>query len=74
MNNQIYKVFLNLTLMGDKSIITSRTGGKWIYTFFVILRDGKLGAGGGCYLIKVHDITVKKVSMNYCIYGTHNPK
>ena len=42
---------------GD-SIITSRPGGRWVYRFFVILRDGKLG--GGWYLIKVRDITVKK--------------
>ena len=25
------------------SIITSLLGGRWVYTFFVILRDGKLG-------------------------------
>ena len=29
-------------IWGD-SIITSRTGGRWVYTFFMILRDGKLG-------------------------------
>ena len=29
-------------IWGD-SIIMSRTGGRWVYTFFVILRDGKLG-------------------------------
>ena len=45
------------------SIITSRPGGRWVYTFFVILRDGKLGGGVGWYLIKVRDITVKKNSM-----------
>ena len=47
----------------DDSIITSRPGGRWVYTFFVILRDGKLG--GGWYLIKVRDVTVKKNSMKF---------
>ena len=42
---------------GD-SLITSRPGGRWVYRFFVILRDGKLG--GGWNLIKVRDITVEK--------------
>ena len=42
---------------GD-SLITSRSGGRWVYRFFVILRDGKLG--GGWNLIKVRDITVEK--------------
>ena len=27
----------------DDSIITSPPGGRWVYTFFVILRGGKLG-------------------------------
>ena len=50
---------------GD-SIITSRPGERWVYTFFVTLRDGKLG--GGWYLINVRDVTVKKFSMKYfCI-------
>ena len=50
---------------GD-SIITSRPGGRWVYRFFVILRDGKLG--GGWYLIKVRDVTVKKSLIKYfCI-------
>ena len=47
---------------GD-SIITSRPGGRWAYTFFVILSDDKLV--GGWYLVKVHDVTVKKISMKY---------
>ena len=40
-----------------------------VYIFFVILRDGKLGGeGGGWYLIKVCDVTVKKNLMEYfCI-------
>ena len=33
---------VNLDLRGD-SIITSRPAGRWVYTLFVILRDGKLG-------------------------------
>ena len=28
--------------VGGDSIITSRPEGRWVYTFFVILRDGKL--------------------------------
>ena len=44
-------------IRGD-SIITSRPGGRWIYTFFEILLDGKLGVGW--YFIKIHDVTVKK--------------
>ena len=39
-------------------LITSRAGGRWVYIFFVILRDGKLG--GRWYLINLHDLTVKK--------------
>ena len=39
-------------------MITSRPGGRWVYTFFAIIRDGKLG--GGWYLIK-SDVTVKKI-------------
>ena len=54
------------TYHGSDSIITSRPGGRWFHTFFVILRDGKLG--GGWYLIKVCDVTVKKISMKFfCI-------
>ena len=50
---------------GD-STITSRPEGRWVYTFFVILRDGKFE--GGWYLIKVRNVTVIKVSMKYfCI-------
>ena len=50
---------------GD-SVITCRRRGRWVYTFFVTLRDGKLG--GGWYLIKICDVTVKKNSMKYfCI-------
>ena len=42
----------------------SRSGD--VYTFFVNHRDGKLGVGW--YLIKVRDVTVKKISMKYfCI-------
>ena len=60
-----------MLLWGD-SIITSRPGGRWFYTFFVILREGKLGrrrnGRGGWYLIKVRDVTVTKISMKYfCI-------
>ena len=48
-------------LIWGNSIITSRPGCS-----FVILRDTKLG--GGWYLIKVRDVTVKKISMKYfCI-------
>ena len=58
-------------LLWSDSIITSRPGGLF-YTFFVILRDGTLGRGrggrGGWYLIKVRDVTVKKISIKYfCI-------
>ena len=45
-------------LKGD-SIITSHPGGRWVYTFFVILPDGKFG--GGWYLIKVRTVTVTKI-------------
>ena len=39
--------------------------GRWVYTFFVILRDGKLGEW--VVLDKVRDVMVKK-SLNYfCI-------
>ena len=31
-----------VTIRAD-SIVTSRPGGRWVYTFFVILRDGTLG-------------------------------
>ena len=48
-------------------------------TLSVILHDGKLG--GGWYLIRVRDVTVKKFnevflynSRKYCIYGMRNPK
>ena len=51
-------IIIITTARGD-SIITSRPGGRWGYTFFVILRDGKLG--GRWYLIKVCDVTVKKI-------------
>ena len=61
-------------LLWSDSVITSRPGGLF-YTFFVILRDGKLGRGrsgrggrGGWCLIKVRDVTVKKISIKYfCI-------
>ena len=56
-------VRVNITESKGDSIITSRLGGRWVYKFFLILRDGKLG--GGWYLIKVRDLTVKKFSMNY---------
>ena len=55
-----------MMLLWGELIITSRPGGRWVYTFFVILRDVKLG--GGWYLIKVRDVTVKRISMKYfCI-------
>ena len=40
----------------------SHPGGSWVYTFFVILGDGKLG--GGWYLIKVRDVLIKKIEGN----------
>ena len=45
------KLFLYSRLRGN-SIIT------WVYTFFMILCDGKLR--GGWHLIKVRDVPVKK--------------
>ena len=56
----------NLQIGGDSTITQV---GRWVYTFFVILYDGKLGGGGGGggeggYLIKVHEATVKKITMN----------
>ena len=53
-------------LRGD-SIIASRPRGRWVYTFFLILRDGKLG--GGRYLIRVRDITVKNSIKYFSING-----
>ena len=61
---------LNLRLISDSyhdiwyimrvcSIITSCLEGMWFYTFFVILREGKLG--GGWYLIQVRGVKVKNV-------------
>ena len=57
-------------------MIISRLAG-WGY--FVILRDGKLG--GGWYLIKVRDVTIKRFNEVFlynqrkdCIYGMRNPK
>ena len=47
-------------IRGD-SIIMPRPGGRWIYTFFVILCDGKLRGVGGRYLIKVRSVTVRKI-------------
>ena len=49
---------------GD-SLITSRPGGRWVYRFFVILRDGKLG--GGWNFIKVRDITVKNFNEGFLL-------
>ena len=46
------KRFLHSRLRGD-SIIT------WVYTFFMILCDGKLR--GGWHLIEVRDAPVKKI-------------
>ena len=57
------KRVLTMNTPRGNSIITSRTGGRRVYTFFVILHDGKLG--GGWYLTKMCDITVKKISMKY---------
>ena len=37
----VLQIFLQL-VRGD-SVITSRSGAGWVYIFFVILRDGKLG-------------------------------
>ena len=51
------------------SIIASRLWGRWFYTFFVILRDGKLG--GGWYLIQVRGVTVKCF---YCRTGNHTKR
>ena len=34
--------YIEILIRGD-SIITSRPASRWVYTFFVILRDGKLG-------------------------------
>ena len=50
-------------LIRSDSIIAPRPEGRWVYTFFVILRDGKLGGlgGGGWYLIKVRDVSVKQI-------------
>ena len=45
--------------LGGDSIITSRPGGRWVYTVFLILLDGKLRGAGS---------TLKKISMKYfCI-------
>ena len=65
LKNLYLKNSKNAYLKGS-SIITSRPGGRWVYAFFVILRDGKLGCGW--YLIKVRDSMVKKVSIKqFCI-------
>ena len=53
-------------ICGGDSIITSCPGGRWVYKFFMILCDGKLG--DGWYLIKVRGVTEKKIPMKYfCI-------
>ena len=60
-------VFRILPIIYDKgwfwgdSIITLYPGGRWVYTFFVILRDGKLG-GSRWYLTKVHELLLKSVN------------
>ena len=60
-------VYKKQKLIRSDSIIASRPEDRWVYTFFVILRDGKLGRGWGWgfggvgwYLIKVRDVSVKK--------------
>ena len=64
-NGLYYVIMIMEKLLGD-SIITSCPEGRWVYTFFVILRYGKLGSGW--YLINVRDVTVKKNSMKcFCI-------
>ena len=49
------------------SILWVRRRGRWVYTFFLILRDGKLG--GGRYLIRIRDITVKNSIKYFSING-----
>ena len=65
-------IVINTDSLSNDSITASGPGGWWVYTFFVILRDGKLVGreGVGWYLIKVLDVTAKKKknSMKYfCI-------
>ena len=57
-NGLYYVIMIMEKLLGD-SVITSCPEGRWVYTFFVILRYGKLGSGW--YLINVRDVTVKKI-------------
>ena len=64
-------VFRILSIIYDKgwfwgdSITTLYPGGRWVYTFFVILCDGKLG-GSRWYLTKVREVLLKSVnSMKY---------
>ena len=42
-NGLYYIIMFMEKLLGD-SVITSCPGGRWVYTFFVILRYGKLGS------------------------------
>ena len=43
------------------SIITSRIGSGWVSGFFVMLRDRKQGGGSEGYLMKGHNVTIKKI-------------
>ena len=52
-----------LLLFWDCSMTTPHLGGVWVYTFFVLLRGGKLG--GGWYFIQVRGVTVKKKLIRY---------
>ena len=59
LNAPLGRVIRNVSKSSSPGEVVRRgDGGRWVYRFFVILRDGKLG--GGWYLIKVRDITVKK--------------
>ena len=41
-NNKNLLIVINTDSLSNDSIIASGPGGWWVYTFFVILRDGKL--------------------------------
>ena len=56
--NGLYYVIMIMEKLLGGSIITSFPEDRWVYTFFVILRYGKLGSWW-C-LINVRDVTVTK--------------
>ena len=56
--------------LGGDSIITSRPGGRWVYTVFLILLDGKLGGAGDTWKknsTKYFCIIKEKIAYMECV-------